>query len=303
MVLLILVALAGVLIYTVTTNQRIDLTEDVSADGLELTNPAIVDGLTVNLVEEEGDGRPVLLLHDVDVTGGLLLADVALALPEGWQGIRMDMPGFGYSDRLPTEGPHHTAARMAEVVAAVIEEGLGGDVVVAGVGFGGEVAAEVALTRPDLVTGMVMVDTDFSAGGDWKGTLETLPFVGRAATYTWETGGRFALEEWQPFCELGGWCASPDQLAERALIVVIEGTTQSLHSFLRTPAAALASSNLEDITVPSAYVWSTQGDVPRESVDRVVEGLPGVTLHESGTFQAHLEDVSTMVAAITGLGG
>ena len=296
--LLILAVTAGLIIFAATTNQRIDLTEDLRAVTLELSNPSEIDGLTINVVEDAGGSVPVVLLHDADVTGGLILSDVSASLPDPYAGVRLDLPGFGYSDRIVSEGPGHTVAGIAEVVAGVLEERYSSGVLVAGVGLGGEVGAELAVTYPHLVAGLVMVDVDFWAGDAFETTLQGAPWVGRAATYTWETGGRFSIDNWMPYCEVGGWCASPEQLAERAVIVTIEGTTDSFHGFRQTAEAASAPANLADITAPTAYVWSTSGEVPPETVDRLGEEIASLTVIESDSYQAHLEDPTTVVSAV-----
>ena len=296
--LLILAVTAGLIIFAATTNQRIDLTEDLRAVTLELSNPSEMEGLTINVVEDAGGSVPVVLLHDADVTGGLILSDVSASLPDPYAGVRVDLPGFGYSDRIVSEGPGHTVAGIAEVVAGVLEERFSSGVLVAGVGLGGEVGAELAVTYPHLVAGLVMVDVDFWGGDSFETTLQGAPWVGRAATYTWETGGRFSIDNWMPYCEVGGWCASPEQLAERALIVTIEGTTDSFHGFRRTAEAASAPANLADITAPTAYVWSTSGEVPPETVDRLGEEIASLTVIESSSYQAHLEDPATVVSAV-----
>lgn len=301
--LLLLVVGAGTVIYTAVTNQNITLVEDVRPEGLELEDSSEVEGLTVNVVEEAGDGVPVVFLHDAEATGSLTLAPLASALPEGYRGVRIDMPGFGYSERIPTDGPAHTAAGMGENIAVVIEERFDVPVVLVGVGFGGEVAAEVALVVPEAVGGLVLVDVDFEDGSSWMRLLEQLPWVGRAATYTWETGGRFAARNWAPHCEVGGWCPTADQSAERRFITSIAGTTESFHGFVRTPPAARAPTNLDEISAAVAYVWSTGGDVAEETVDELSGGLPGLTVIESDTFQAHLEDHDTLIEAITAVGG
>lgn len=303
-VLLVLAVAAGLVIYTTVTNQRIDLVEDRRTEALELENSATVDGLRLNIVESDGGPQPVVLLHDFDVTGGLTLDDLASALgDDAYHGVRIDLPGFGYSDRVPTTGPQHTVAVMAQNVAAVIEGRYQQPVPVIGVGLGGEVAAELAHTYPTVVSGVVMVDVDFDADPTFPESLEGMPWVGRAATYTWEIGGRFAIDTWAPHCESGGWCPTDAELAERATIIKLVETTDSLWSFRRTPSAALAPANLSEIDVSAVYVWSTSGDVGQESVDAIAEEWSGLQVVESATFAAHLEDPATVASALSSLTG
>jgi pimeloyl-ACP methyl ester carboxylesterase len=301
--LLILAAVAGLVIYTAVTNQRVDLVEDRRTEALELEDTATVDGVRLNIVEDDGGPQPVVLLHDFDVTGGLTLDDLSSSLGEAYHGVRIDIPGFGYSDRVATTGPQHTVAVMAQNIAAVIEERYEQAVPVIGVGLGGEVAAELAHTYPTVVSGVVMVDVDFDADPTFSESLEGMPWIGKAATYTWETGGRFAIDTWAPHCESGGWCPTDSELGERATIIELAGTTDSLWSFRRTPSAALAPANLGEIDTPAAYVWSTSGDVDGDSVDAIAADWAGLQVFASDTFAAHLEDPSTVAQALGAVSG
>ncbi len=308
LVLVILAAAAGAVIYTAVTNQKIDLTEDVHAEGIELEDPSNVDGLRINVVEDGSGQVPIVFLHDVDVAGGLTLEPVSTSLGEDYRGVRIDLPGFGYSTRLPFETTRHTAAGMAETVSLVLAERFDTPVSVVGVGFGGQVAAELALSYPEVIDGLVLVDVDFWAADNDQAAnsgrlfLERLPWFGKTATFMWETGGRFAIDNWAPYCEEGGWCPSAEQLGRRAAVITIEATTESLHWFRRTPAAALAPSNLGDITVPVAYVWSSDGPVEPETVERTEAGIAGMATINSETFQAHLEDFEAIRAGIDAVG-
>jgi len=292
-----------VVIYAAVTIQRADLTEDRRFEALELDDTVTVDGIRLNIVEDEGGPNPVVILHDFDVTGGLTLDDLSTGLGESYHGVRIDLQGFGYSDRITSPGPEHTVAAMAGNIAAVIEDRYGQPVLVVGVDLGGEVAAELAHTHPDVVTGVVLVDVAYESDPTIVESLEGLAWMGKAATYTWETGGRFALDNWSPHCAEDGWCPTDAELGERAIIISLEGTTDSLWSFRRTPAAALAPANLSEIDVPAAYVWSTSGDVPADAVDAITEDWPGLQVFESATFAAHLEDPATVASALSSLTG
>jgi pimeloyl-ACP methyl ester carboxylesterase len=299
--LIILATAAGVVIYTAVTNQQADVAEDIRPVNLELEDTTVIDEFRTNVRQDPGGPRPVVILHDVDVAGGLILDDLSVGLGEGYHGVRVDLPGFGYSTRMPTEGPHHTVARLAERVAPVLEERFDAPVLVVGAGLGGEIGAELALTYPDLIDGLVMVDVDFWSEPGFPASLEGFPWFGKAATYTWETGGRFALDNWASHCEEGGWCPTPEEVSIRSLIIEVENTTDSLHGFRSTAEAALAPSNLTDIKVPVAYVWSTEGGVPEHTVDRLRRELPSLIVTESSSFQAHLEDPPTIASALASI--
>lgn len=300
--LAVLVLAVGAAVWTSVTNQRIDLIEDVPPREIELVDFTMVGNLRINVVTGTGGVVPVILLHDRDVAGGVTLGDVAGGLEGRFQAVRLDLPGYGLSDRLPSEGPGHTVAFMAQVVSTVIEERFAIPVVVVGVGLGGRVAAEVAVSSPDLVRGVVLVDVDFWEEGGWIEIIERLPWVGRAATFSFETGGRFAMDVWAPNCADGGWCPDRDQIAARNLATTIRGSTDSIRSFLRTLPSSLVPSDLAEITAPVAYVWSRDGDVPFDSVERVKDALPDMTVTEVSVWKAYLESPSSVTDAVDEVG-
>jgi pimeloyl-ACP methyl ester carboxylesterase len=298
LVLIVLVLVAGVLIWTSATSQQIDQVEDRSIEDLDLEDVASVDGVQINVVTGEGGVIPVVLLHDRDVTGSSLWDSVTAGVGGRFKPVRIDLPGYGLSTRIPAESALHTVASLAEVVTTVIEERYDLPVVVVGVGLGGKIAAEIAVTSPDIVRGLVMIDVDFWPRQTWELFVQRLPLVGEPATFTLEAGGALGVDRWAPNCAEGGWCPSASQMAARTLATQIIGTTASLNSSHMTPASALVPSDLDLIEVPVVYLWSTEGVVPRRSVDRAVAEIPGVVVSEVPVWKAHLEQPMAVVDAI-----
>lgn len=302
LVLVLLLAVVGVVVWAVIVDQRIDRVEKVAASSIELDDPIEVDGLRINVISETGGPIPVVFLHDFDVTGSALLEEVAAEVGGRFNSTRIDLPGFGLSDRLPEPGPRHTVASLSNVVGTVIEERFRVGVVLVGVGFGGEVAAELTAASPDLIRSLVLVDVDFWVEAGWEETVQRLPLVGRAATYTLMTGGQLSRQTWAPNCELGGWCPTAAHTEARAIAETIAGSTDTFHSHLQTLPSALVPGDLVNIEVPVAYIWSSAGDVPRTSVDRVAERIPHMEVFEAAVWKAHLESPSLVFEAIEAIG-
>ena len=301
LVLIVLVLGAGVTVWTAVTQQRMELIEDTALEELELEPMVSPNGTSINVVRE-GDGTvPLVLLHDVDITGNVIWDGVASTLDEKFAVMRVDLPGFGLSERIPIEGTRHTVASMAVEVGDIIDQAFAEPALIAGIGLGGEVAAEIAVISPDLVAGVVLVDVDFYKPDGWVEFAEKLPWFGPAATFAFETAGSFSFDRWAPHCADEGWCPTRSQVAARELAESIVGTADSVRGFRRTPAASLVPSKLGDITVPVHYLWSQQGEVPRESVDRVLEALPATEVDVlAEAWKAHLDsprDVATAIGA------
>jgi pimeloyl-ACP methyl ester carboxylesterase len=88
----------------------------------------------------------------------------------------------------------------------------------------------------------------------------------------------------------------------RDLAETIVDTSESIRAFRRTPAASQVPSKLGEITVPTRYLWSQAGVVPRESVDRVQEAMPGAAFEVvPDAWRAHLDSPEMVAAAISSL--
>ena len=288
--LLVLVSIFAVIIWAAVTNQQVPLVEDVPLSSVELDDEVVADGIRFN-VEDQGSGQTtVVLLHDVDIAGLATMRPLADKLAEDVRTLSIDLPGFGLTTRFPNEGTSHTVASMAERIVDIIgQRATGGEVILAGVGLGGKVAAEIAATQPDLAVGLVMIDVDFYNGGGWVQTFERMPWIGSAVTYAFEVSGSFADNAGQQYCEQGGWCALDEQKLARSVASQIAFTTESLNAFRNTPEASNVPSRLLDVTVPSFFVWSENGAVSRDSVDQTVNAFSGLVIRQIDVFQAHLE--------------
>jgi pimeloyl-ACP methyl ester carboxylesterase len=111
--------------------------------------------------DERGSGEEALVLlasgahdrHDFD--------ELRALLPERWRTIAIDWPGHGESP--PGDGPA-SAMRLADVAEHVVEHLAPRGAIVLGNSVGGFSAARLAIRRPELVTGLVLVDSGGFAG-------------------------------------------------------------------------------------------------------------------------------------------
>lgn len=116
--------------------------------------PEVVRDDVTLYYEDEGSGRPVLLIHGHTLDRRLWDTVAPYLLDAGFRVVRLDLRGHGRSSR-PDSGYHlsHHAADMAAVLdAAGIEA-----VLAAGHSIGGAVLLEAAATMPERLTGLVLV--------------------------------------------------------------------------------------------------------------------------------------------------
>lgn len=296
-----LLLVLAIIIWAAVVNQRIPLVENELLEEVDSASGEMVDGITIN-VNEVGTGTvPVFLLHDADITGSPIFTDLVGALGEDVRVVLVDLPGFGLSTRLPGEGPGHTVASMASRVSTVIESRAEGPVVVVGVGLGGEVAAEIAVTKPGIVASLVMIDSDFYADENWVEFLEGVPWIGTAVTLAFEASGSFSESTWAPYCDSDGWCPSAPMIQARSVATSISQTTESLNGFVNTAPASDVPSRLGDVIAPSLFIWSELGPVPENSVDEVVKLMSDLAVERIETFQAHLDEPGQVAALISGM--
>ncbi len=301
-VLVVLLIMFGVFIWAAVINQQIPLVEDTRIDAVGGLEFEVTEGATFR-VDDVGDGEtPVFLFHDINLVGGAMFESVVNSLDGQVRTVAVDLPGFGFSTRFPFEGPAHTVSGMAERLIPVIEARSEGQAILVGVGMGGKVAAELAASRPDLVAGLMVIDTDFY--DDHAGLVqafERIPWLGTAVTNAFEVSGAFSDSSRHPYCEEGGHCLTVFQSRVRGVAEEIGGTTHSLQAFRSTPAAAIVPSRFVDITAPTVVVWSTKGKVSEDSVDRLVEGVAGARLETFEVFEAIHEAPDQVAALITSL--
>ncbi len=118
--------------------------------------------------DDQGTGQPIVMLpsgahdhHDYD--------ELRALLPAGLRSIALDWPAHGASPA--GDGPA-TVTRFADVAEQLVEHVAPGGAVVVGNSVGGFSATRLAIRRPDLVKGLVIID-----GGGFTGrTLQVRVF-------------------------------------------------------------------------------------------------------------------------------
>ncbi|MFD0987132.1 alpha/beta fold hydrolase [Methyloligella solikamskensis] len=120
-------------------------------DGGKIVDTPVV---TAN-VKIEGDGPPLLLIHGFSAALDWW-DEIAPALAKTHKVIRLDLIGHG-----GTEAPHagYTIEDQAKLAGAVLDKLEIDSLPVIGHSMGGEVAGELAETRPGLVSRLVLIDS------------------------------------------------------------------------------------------------------------------------------------------------
>jgi 3-oxoadipate enol-lactonase len=125
----------------------------------------------------DGAGPPVVFIHGFTLDHRMWQPQIA-TFAARYRVLTLDMRGFGASSP-PVEGVPYS---LHEDVAALMEYLGIGPATVVGLSYGGLVAIELTLTRPELVTHLVLVDSTirhFPYGARWQGVLDDLYRLGK----------------------------------------------------------------------------------------------------------------------------
>jgi pimeloyl-ACP methyl ester carboxylesterase len=193
-----------------------------------------------------GEGNPVIMFHG----GGVdrrCYDELRARLPAGYRSFAVDWPGHG--DSGPFQGTA-TAWALADAAQDVVAALAPSGALLVGNSVGGFAAARLALTRPELVRGVVIAD-----GGGFSGfgpqvkafcALMAQPWFLRAC---WPAFLRFALRDHSAAaaqCVDAGRRITRSREGARLLASLWRSFAQPGHD-LRTGASA--------ITVPTLLVW------------------------------------------------
>ncbi len=137
-----------------------------------------VDGVRWRSREAPGNGHPVVFVHG-HLASSASWKEVLTAASAGRPAIAVDLPGFGFSDR---PWPYdYTAAGEARGLVRYLEARGIDKAVLVGNSLGGAEAMFVAVERPDLVEGLVLVAPATPNGPiPWPVRILRTPFLGEA---------------------------------------------------------------------------------------------------------------------------
>lgn len=158
-----------------------------------------------------GEGTPTLLLLHGYGESAVTWQGVFDRLARRHAALAVDLPGFGLSDK--PDGPYDYPTQLGRLEALV--DALEGPVVVVGHSMGGQLAAGLALSRPERVRAAVLVAPAGDSVG-LGGLADSLGASGAAAIGWWEAARSWALPVHAPAWVDDGPLAGYDPLADPA---------------------------------------------------------------------------------------
>lgn len=141
-----------------------------------------VNGHDVHVIERgASNAPPVLMIHGASANAREFTSTLAPRLEMDLRVLMADRPGHGYSERF--EGAGALAAQARQMAGVLDQAAPGQKAVIVGHSFGGAVALRLALDRPDLVSGLVLLapvthDWGEGSGTAWYNSVAANPLFG-----------------------------------------------------------------------------------------------------------------------------
>lgn len=140
--------------------------------------PEAYNGDVTLFFEDEGEGRPVLLIHGHTQDHRIWEAVVPELLTAGLRVLRPDLRGHGRSTR--PEAGYHFTHHASDMVAILDMAGVPSATLI-GYSIGGGIALEMALSQPARVDGLVLVSPVMPDRPFEPAFMENLKEVARVA--------------------------------------------------------------------------------------------------------------------------
>lgn len=216
---------------------------------------ALADGRSIHVLDAgPKSDRPLVFIHGLG--GSLSSWQFAMgALNHGHRMTALDLPGHGNSSKSSPESTDYSVVGLAGDVAAALNTGKRKPSVIVGHSMGGAVAMQLALDHPQLVSGLVLIDSASlgsyiceelidlmagEAGTDTARSLLTLFFEDPKLV------NDRGVEEMAGFQEQGGWEAQ-QALADSA--------------FANVKQRRALQEQISSIDIPVLLIWGERDRV------------------------------------------
>lgn len=196
--------------------------------------------------------------------------------------IAVDRPGYGLS--VPSGMANQTITANSETIGGAIEAMCSEGAVIVGHSLAGGVALRLAIDRPDLVRGLVLVASIGTSSAILASDHFTaMPIIGEAAAFAmFRLFGRISPDLVARFATAGG-PAPPRKFVSRSLRRTFQ-MKNAWRTYVREERSMIEETpdieaSLPGLDVPTLIVWGeTDRLVPRTATDDLLEQIPGATL-------------------------
>lgn len=201
----------------------------------------------------QGTGEPPILLLSGFDSSLLEFRRLLPLLAREHQTWAVDMLGFGFSDRTlsPTFSPGAIKLHLYSTWQQLIQR----PVILVGASMGGAAAIDFALTYPDCVEKLVLLDSAGFAAGPAMGQLMFPPLDRWATAFLKNPAVRRQISR-QAYCDRS--FVTPDAELCAALHTQVPQWREALIAFTKSGGYNFLSQKISQIALPTLIVWGEQ---------------------------------------------
>lgn len=213
--------------------------------------------------------NPILLIHGFD-SSQLEFRRLWPLLAQSHPTWAVDLLGFGFSDR--TQCPQLSPAAIKQHLYAFWQQHIQRPMVLVGASMGGAAAIDFALTYPDAVTSLVLIDSAGFAAGPAMGSLMVPPLDSLATGFLRSAWVRRSISKSAYFDKS---FVTPDAERCAALHLDCPGWGDALIAFTKSGGYNFLDDKIANITQPTLVIWGKQDRIlGTRDAQRFQQALP-----------------------------
>ncbi|MEA5450353.1 alpha/beta hydrolase [Leptolyngbya sp. CCNP1308] len=236
---------------------------------------------------------PLLLIHGFDSSLFEFRRLLPLLDPSAWA---VDLLGFGFSDRALI--PNLSPGAIKLHLHSFWQQQINRPVVLVGASMGGAAAIDFALTYPEAVAGLVLIDAAGFAAGPAMGNLMVPPLDSWATAFLRNPRVRRSISR-QAYFDKTFVTADAELCA--ALHLQCPGWKEALIAFTKSGGYNFLTAKISEIACPTLVIWGEQdkilGTKDAQRFERAIPNSKLVWIPQCGHVP-HLEKPRETAAAI-----
>lgn len=246
-------------------------------------------------VQEDGptSGLPVVFIHGFGAWSETWKKTTSVLATHGFHTIALDVPPFGFSDKV-TDGSFSTQAQAQRIIKVLDTLQLK-QVILIGHSVGGRPTVEVALSAPDRIRALVLVDVALGFGSDGQfeenhpsfltQTFFALPPLRNAVLSATATNPLMTKKLLSTFVADPN-VLTPDLLSVYQRPFFVKDSTNRLGDWLkvlsvdRDTSSSSKLSNLSSLAMTTLLIWGGKDSVtPLWQGEKLKQTIPNSTLN------------------------
>jgi len=312
---ILILLLAVILFFSIQSNLRETKTRQEAAPS---TGRFVQAGDVELFIQEMGpeDGQAILFIHGTAAWSGLWRETMAPLAEAGYRCIAIDILPFGFSER-PSTPSYGNADQANRIVALMDELGIQ-HAILLGHSFGGGATMETALTIPERIDALVLLDVGGlnlnlqpapqASGPTPIGLFLGTPALRNPILATTATNPLFTKRLISAML-LDPADATDEKIKILQQPLVLEDATNTLGDWLQSALTAQEVSrtsdpaNYQTLTMPALIVWGDSDTIiPLQEGEYLQSILPDpeLVVMQGVNHIPHLEDIDTLIEILLG---